>query len=342
MPEIEVTAPEAARTLEPVSVRSLKRTDTFILLVKAAAIAGVVFNHVINDKLLPDTLATTKWIGYLFSWCVLAFLAVSGWLHAASETRDSRSLPEYLKARFLRVLVPFFGLILLYSLLWTAVQSLGSVSLRGNVPGSFSGKLLYSLWPAYGRDVAPQLYYLPMLFFISCGVHAVWKSLGERGVFVLGLACYAVALSFFARATSTGFEESVFAWGGAFYAAGFLARRWQHSKRAYALLGGAILLTVAYCGLSGVLRSVPLALLLLHQFWTGPRLPFLAWIGEAAGTIYAYHMPFLLPPLMRIAFRMTTPASQTFAAYALASATPVLCAAAYHSLRKTRLRWALL
>ena len=234
--------------------------DRTILALKGLAIIGVVLYHVSNRRFDPEVSSWIHGTVIAFSWCVLGFFCVSGYLHALSDSRKSKSIVEFTRARVQRLLVPFVILVFVYSCIWQLVQALHVPSLGETVPPGFLGKLEEGLWPLDSR-VAQQLYFFPLLFGISVVLVVVQKWFGLRGMWAAVAIGAGVGVDFFPRAF-TGFSWAVFLWGVAFYAAGYLLFHYRNERARVrlALLVATVLLAISDGG-NGLLRCVPLWLL---------------------------------------------------------------------------------
>lgn len=311
-----------------------------ILLIKAVAIIGVVFQHLHNRRFEPEALQWTDAVSQFFCWCVLAFLAASGWLHALVEQKKARSFLDFFQSRVRRLLVPFVILVVVYAAGFEIVQRTGAMSMRGTLPESFIGKVMASLWPVdQQRTVAEQLYFLPLLFLISLPVHALAHWGKARAVLFLGLASYVAALFFYPQSPNTGFSLGVFMWGLFSYCIGY----WMHGAPStsrnliLSVLGAACLFVVA--GPVGLYKMVPIAFLAVLPWIEKTRESWLSHVGEASGTIYIYHTPFLIQPLLIIAAtRIHSWPGQVAAALGLSFLVIAFCTALHLGLRQTRLR----
>jgi hypothetical protein len=311
--------------------------DKGILILKAVAIIGVVFHHIHNRRLDPEARAWLSFLPPLFSWCVLMFLAISGWLHALSDERKSRPVGEVFVSRTLRLLVPFGGLVFCYAVVWQILQLSGAVPLGGDVPSGFLAKILSSLWPVQ-QTVADQLYFLPMLFAISLIVHTV-RRLGGPGALVLFACCaFVTGLAFFAGSPNTGFLPGVFVWGLFSYAGGFLLFRFKSRREILFLLGCFSVAIVLVVGASGMAKVFPLIVLASMRGFRLASWPLLPFLGEASGTVYLYHQPFLLQTMLIGVAKLPTWQLQVLAAIGSSAFAMAICCAMYLALRSTRFR----
>lgn len=315
-----------------------------ISIIKGLAIIGVVLHHVHNRRFFPETLQCTDFLSFLFSWCVLAFFAVSGWLHALSEQKKKRSLGNFLLSRFNRLLLPFVILVFAYAAGMQLIQATEVISLRDSLPPTFGGKLAAMLWPVDStRVVAEQLYFLPLLFLISVVAHA-FVSLGKiRPVFLLAILSFATGIVLFPRSPNLGFSMGVFVWGLFSYLSGYLMHEFPATKRVLPVIALAAVVTAGLAGPEGLLKMVPLLLLAGLPFLQRIQARATIWVGEAAGTIYIYHTPFLLQPLLILfAARMHSWPLQLAVTLVSVELVIALCGWIYHGLKDTRFSRALL
>ncbi len=206
--------------------------DTAILSLKAIAIVGVVTHHILNRRIDPQALDCLEIHPY-FSWAVLLFFAVSGWLHALSQEKRSRTFGQFLHVRMQRLVVPFVAVVVLYSIIWQVMQMTRIFQPEARVPEVFWQKIVYSLWPV-NQTVADQLYFLPMLCVISLVAHGLVCLGGRRAIAGLTVVAMLLGLVLFPTSPNVGFLPGVWAWGIFCYGAGFLIR----SNKNPALLWG--------------------------------------------------------------------------------------------------------
>lgn len=311
-----------------------------ILFIKGLAIIGVVVQHLHNRRFMPETLYWTDSVALLFCWCVLAFFAVSGWLHALSEQKHGRSFGDFLVSRIKRLLVPFFLLILLYAICFQIIQRMGVVEMRGVMSESFLGKVGASLWPINSqKSVGEQLYFLPLLFCISVLVCALAYIGKRRAVLFLTVVAFLVGICRYSHSLNTGFSLGVFVWGLFSYGAGYLIHYFPSTKRNLLLTFIAAGLVFLAAGPLGLLKLVAIVLLILLPWLEKFPASLLTKFGEASGTIYIYHTPFIIQPLLiLVAARMHSWPLQVATALILSLCTVGLCCGFYYILRTTRLR----
>jgi len=147
--------------------------------------------------------------------------------------------------------------------------------------------------------------------------------------FVLGIILFSSAF--------TGFQMAVFCWGCFYYGFGytlFSVREKTQTRRALVVICTLILL--ATCGEFGVLKAIPLWLLAEASTLGLTRLPLLERLGEASGTIYAYHSPFIVQPLALAVALLPGAPAQFVGALAAVALTAAICCAFYYFLKDTR------
>ncbi|HEY0946786.1 MAG TPA: acyltransferase [Opitutaceae bacterium] len=314
--------------------------DNAITAIKALAIIGVVLVHSANRRFEDSSREILFAIMVGFRWCVLAFFAASGWLHARSEAKEAKP-GGFVVGRTRRLLVPYFALVMLYSAAWEVVEALAVCDLRVSRPESFRGKIAVALWPM-GPEIAGQLYFLPLLFGISTVLHAALRAAGVRGVVVLAMLAFATGVAFFPHTAGTGMNPGVFVWGVFSYAAGYLLFLYRNPRqRTRGLLVCAALLLI-WIGPAALLKLVPIALVtfagaLRLEVWTP-----LHRIGDASGTIFAYHSPFLQGTLLITASLLPGVTLQVVGALTATAVTILVCCGLHSWLRNTSLRWVLL
>lgn len=153
---------------------------------------------------------------------------------------------------------------------------------------------------------AYQLYFLPLVWFIGVAVHCLLCAGDLLGVKIFGWTALFCAMRFFWGGPISGPFIAVIPWGAA-----------------------------AYC-LGVVIQSKIFRLRL-------PSWPWLESLGEASGTIFLYHRPYLLGVLAIInAQIMKTPVTQLAGAVICLTITAMLLTWLHLRLRDTRLRWILL
>jgi hypothetical protein len=309
--------------------------DRNILAIKGLAIIGVIFHHLINRRHDPQAVEWLHVLLVLFNWCVLAFICVSGYLHAASDSRRMKSAPEFTFLRFNRLIVPWFLLILAFSLIWQALQMLHVSGIAIKIPVDFFGKIAVSLWPVQ-ETVGEQLYYLPVLFGASVIFVLVRSVCGMPGVGALTALTFIPGLLYYPQ-KFTGFSLGVFLWSLCFYAAGYLLFSYrdkvQHVRLTLVVVTAILIL---FSGYAGLIRCLPLWMIVEGSVLRLPQIPGLARLGDAAGTIYIYHTPFILQPLVIASTLLHGAVPQFLGALAAGSVAIGICYLFHHLLKDTR------
>ncbi len=267
--------------------------DRTILAIKGLAIIGVVYHHLGGRRTEPGLSNEEFILVFIFHWCVLAFIMVSGYLQALSDSKKQRTFPEFARTRVVRLLVPFVLLVFFYSCVWQLLQTLHIPNIATKIPLDFLGKLESALWPV-NSQVAEQLYFFPLLFGVSILLVIVQKLLGIYGMWAAAIIPAVPGMIYYPTEL-TGFLWGVFLWSISFYACGYLLFHYRDRKTAIRLTlliyTGAL---VAVDDWLGLVISVPLWLLAEGATLRLDRVPLLVKLGEASGTIYIYHTPFLV------------------------------------------------
>ena len=313
----------------------MKDKDRTILAVKGLAIIGVVYHHLGTRRLDPEVLEWANVIVHQVRWCVLAFIMISGYLQAMSDAKKVRTFFVFTKTRVFRLLVPFFLLVFFYSCIWQFLQALHIPNIAVKIPPAFLDKLRTALWPV-DSQVAEQLYFFPLLFGISITLVIVQKLAGIYGMWIAAVIAGAAGLIYYPTEL-TSFTFGVFTWGLSFYAAGYLL--YHYRDRTTAIRVALLLVTalvIACEGWQGFIRSVPLWLLAEGTTLRIDRVPFLVALGEASGTIYIYHTPFLVRFLIIAATFLPGKVLQFLAVNLDAWISIGLCYLLYVTLKNTR------
>jgi acyltransferase len=315
--------------------------DRTILALKGIAIIGVVLHHVGNRRLEADAGYQTQAFVYLFDWCVLAFFCVSGYLQALTDSKKHRSLVEFTRVRFQRLMVPYFLLFLVYACLWQVVQAFHLPGIGGRAAPGFLDKLKDAFWPV-DSQVAQQLYFFPLLFAISLLLALLKAAFGLRGIWGAGWLSAVVGLAYFPRYL-TGFSWDTFLAGICVYAAGYLMFHYRQQPNAIRIVLLAFtLVAVFFYPQNGIIRCIPLWLLSEGANLKLDRVPLLCGLGEASGTIYVYHTPFIVLPLSIAASYLPGPEAQFIGILLAAAATIAICSAIFELLKNTRAKFLLM
>jgi hypothetical protein len=203
------------------------------------------------------------------------------------------------------------------------------------VPASFIGKLEDGLWPVDSR-VSQQLYFFPLLFGISVVLVVIHKTLHLYGIWAAAVLPAGFGLAFFPT-YFTGFSWGVFLWGISFYAAGYLLFHYRTQKSAIRIaLFVATVLFIACNGYNGIIRCVPLWLLSEGTTLYLDQSVLLGRLGDASGTIYIYHTPFIIQPLVILATYLPGATAQFIGILLAAGIAIALCCLLFEALKNTR------
>ena len=209
------------------------------------------------------------------------------------------------------------------------------------MPETFTGKLADVLWPI-DSTVAQQLYFFPLLFAISIVFVLVQMRFGLNGIWVTAWLTAVVALAFFST-SFTGFKWGVFLWGLCFYAVGYLICHYRENRSAIRIaLIAFTLVLIFFSGIYGIIRSVPMWLLTEGPGFRFDRIPLMAWLGDASGTIYIYHTPFIVLPLAIVATYLPGVYAQYLGQVGAAFVAIAICCVIFEGLKNTRAKVLLL
>ncbi|MCX6953075.1 MAG: acyltransferase family protein [Verrucomicrobia bacterium] len=315
--------------------------DRAIQSLKGIAIIGVLFHHIHNRRIAEETSNTLSLVTAFLTWSVLLFIAISGWLHSRKDEKGGESLLRFIGNRSLRLLVPFVTLVFGYAVIWQALGRLGFAEVGVRLAPDFRGKIVDSLLLYHPDPVAGQLYFLPLLFIISAIVRVFISAAGVRGVIVCGGLGLAGGIVFAPGSANTGFSVGMLLFGLFCYSAGFLMHRFRSFRYRYVCVGGVAVVVVTALGIDGVAKVFPLVLLEVMHVLPLQKAGLLEMIGEASGTIYAYHIPFVLVPLLILVSRL--PSGYQMAGVLAAIAVSIAaCMTIFYGLRNTRLKWIVL
>ncbi len=308
-----------------------------VLGIKALAIIGVAFHHIRNRRFDPATLEAIAILPSLFSWSLLTFIGVSGWLHAISEEKSPRGFLSFTKQRAVRLLLPYSALVFAYALAWHVIQAAGLSNIGIKQNPSFLGKIYHTIPLLEYEPVAEQLYFLPLLFSISIFVHAAVKCHSSFGPALAGSISLLLGMVLTPNSRNTGFNLGILFFGTCSYAFGFLLYLNRHNPWRYALVSG-ISITLAFAlGTNGFAKFIPLVLMCFIPIFDKVSIPVFNWIGEASGTIFAYHTPFILQPLILLSAAL--PSNLHVAGAIMAALLAVaMCGAMHHGLKFTPAR----
>lgn len=289
-------------------------------VLKGVAIIGVVLHHVKNRRF--DAAVQEQLLGVIqvMAWAVYAFLFASGYLHALSRRQEGAG--EFIWRRAVRLLVPYLWLGALYAVAFQVIQNLGLVDYDPTrIEPTLVGKLKSLVLCDQDHVIGEQLYFFVLLFGISSSFvlllqisGSVWFVAWLVGALSVGMIAM-MAIQPLPLAT-TGLSLEMLLGALLQYALGFLlgktreARtRWNWAAVAGLGVGGVVAVFSRGAGYSWVMLFVPLALYLaLDRVGTGARgFAPLSALGQMSGSIFAFHTPFILQPLLIILFKLQVP-----------------------------------
>ncbi len=320
-------------------------------VLKGLAIVGVVLHHVRNRRFDADVQASLLVVMQVAAWAVYAFLFGSGYLHALSRRTEAAGI--FIGRRAQRLLVPYLWLGVLYAGVFQLIQSLGLVDYdTARIAPGLVGKVKSLLLCDQEHVIGEQLYFFVLLFGISSLFvllleisRSSWVLAWIAGVLLVGMGGLMIARPLPLPATGMSLEVWV---GGMFqYVLGFLVGRSRDALTRWkwgvgAGFGVAVLLALMNraAGYSWALLFVPLALfLLLSRVPEGSHwLALPKVLGQASGSIFAFHTPFMLQPLLILQFKAQVP---QYANVAISvGVTLALCVAIHKVLHRFEaLRW---
>lgn len=187
-----------------------------------------------------------------------------------------------------------------------------------------------------------QLYFLPVLFAVAFTFHSVLRICGIEGVWVLTCVFLTLGITCFVESRNTGFSWGVLIWGGACYGCGFLMMLYDRFT-CFKWIAIFVLASVVLA-MGGQLwpKVVPVFLLGCLPILRNLDVPLLSRVGEASGTIYIYHTPFILQPMVIGVSHFTSTTAQVLGALAAALMAIGICSLIYFGFKDTRFRWMLM
>ena len=239
-------------------------------------------------------------------WCVMAFIFVSGFLYTQSVGNEKKGFVQYFWQRCHRLLVPWILLIFLYACVWEALQlAIPNFGLQA-IPKTFKDKLFCSFFPIYKTPgmypVAEQLYFFPLLFAIQMLCHAAFLIGEKRGLIILIALFFCLGFSLYPQvgnSGTTGFSYNTFVWGVVLYGLGCL--KYFLKSRSFCLyLLIALVLSALLASPITVVKFVPVILFECFQRVNVGSYKVFTYLGKASGTIFVYHTPFVLTPMILI------------------------------------------
>jgi hypothetical protein len=305
--------------------------------IKAFAIVGVVFHHIIYPKFDSDVRASLEALPIFFSWCVYAFIGVSGWLHAVSGSKHQRGFGAFIYQRMVRLLLPYVFLVLFYALSWQVIQTVGFMGIGSNQEPSFFGKIYRTIPGVDYEPIAEQLYFLPLLFCIAAVVRLTMELHRRIGPAVGGGVCLVLGMILSPKAGNSGFSVGVWLFGITIYSTGIILYHLRDSSWRFAVAALLSAILLAVLGLSALPKVIPIVVIAVI-----PELDRLSgqhfnWIGEASGSVFAYHTPLMLKPMLVVTSKLP-PHYQIAGAISSAFFSILFCAFLHHKAKASRLK----
>jgi hypothetical protein len=287
-----------------------------VSLAKGIGIFGVVAHHLANRRFAESERPWIGLIGDISGWAVPLFIVVAGYLHGLSELTLTQNKPHFLISRIKRLIVPYILISFIYAVLYCLLITFGALS-----DPSVNNPKWYMLWFSsltLNSGIGEQLYFLPLLFFISTASFFILSICQNR-------ASLAVVVSFLVFITLTflpKYESPIFQWS------------WQHISVCILiyLVGHQLSNGRTYEALYFAAASFACVLLLnfkLHDYYNfvfalalfsgllslSMRIRYIEVVGDASGTIFLYHTPFFIQSLLVLAATKLNSSLHIFSAY---------------------------
>lgn len=320
---------------------AMKMKDRQIWLLKSIAIVGVVSHHLANRRFLVETQAILGIVPQIMSWCVMAFILCSGYLQSVSVQRSSENAIShiFLRKRLLRLSLVFVSIAAVYSLAYETLLSLGAIPDSPDIShGNFLSRI-FGRWCAtitgIGSGVGEQLYYFPLLISTMLVAYPFWRFVPSAAIGP-GVAAVVVG-AVIASCIGIQIPRTVFT--VSIYLAGFALHQQRRSSGKW-FICATVVAVIAEALWTGMGMQVMLPVVILaglikidaHCRW-------LERIGEASGTVFLYHTPFLLTPLLVVCARLQEPLTQVVAAYVTACVVISLLVGLHFWLKGHKLGW---
>lgn len=321
------------------------RREPAIDILKGLACVAVTAHHLLNKAFAETERAWIEAWGIALPG-VIVFLLVAGYLHGGSAHRRPVKSVDYIWSRAKRLLPPFFGLTLIYAVLYTIVVRAGIYPSASDPSPVWYEKWWVNLTCAPGR-VGEQLYFLPLVFFFAVaatgflrltrGARAWWLG----GAIVLG--CTSLAFPQFYDTYLPGHPPhwpwSEAAMGLAAYFLGFYAATASRVALGLILtLASALGIVFAFEGQTQPYYLFAAISLFSAVMLLRPRFAPLEWLGRASFTIFLYHTPFFIQPLLYLAAAHLPRAWHVTAAYAVLVFAVTALAALHYKLIRSRFK----
>lgn len=256
---------------------------------KGLAILGVLVLHAQFNRFDSDTRAVVTAANAWVQWSVPAFFFAAGLL--TRTPMYSGALWAFLRARTVRLSIPFIAFTLLYKLLQIPLATLG----------------LVPKWE-WGVAGGPQLYFLPFLLAVTILVAVFVVAVrGRKSLLVLGIALMAVPTIILVPDTQThGPHLSLLGLYASSYLAGVSVAAGCRITSSILVLVASSIMVVWVADNANMIAVVvsPLLYLFLCRFRPAALTrPFL-WLGRWSGAIYVWHTPLLMPAVSILAVKV--------------------------------------
>jgi peptidoglycan/LPS O-acetylase OafA/YrhL len=276
---------------------------------RGLAILAVVFIHSSSLFLAVNCNKGVYFLHQLCYFCVPLFISVSGFLHAVSSENNkavpSFSLLSYIQRRFMRLIVPYLAFSILYVCIRILLEHLPvSTNLFPHRFGNFN-TVISAILLAKGNP-AGQLYFLPLLFFITMLFKILEVAL-EKYPILLILLCVAISIASYALWGDIYRSLNPLK-GVGFYAAGYFmfSRRSIKPYLLETIAAGTCILFIAgtlapqlpsiqfVCQSCGAAFVFCLSLLLSKSLERNHFKTALTNLGRASFAIYLLHEPYIV------------------------------------------------
>ncbi|MFT3780949.1 MAG: acyltransferase [Nibricoccus sp.] len=323
-------------------VNDRMKKDYAVSIAKGIGIIGVVAHHLANRR-FPEV--ERSWIalpGQLCLWAVPLFIVVSGYLHAGSHARHPTPPGVFLLARVRRLLIPYAIISLVYAIVYSLLIRAGLLNDALGEPAAW-----YKLWwgsLTLNGGVGEQLYFLPLLFVVSMAALLPLTLVRYTPGPLLFMAAILVAAPFLRPDLLAQIPgHMVWPWdrfvaGVGLYLVGFLLQVQPTWRLRLFSVTVVLVAAAAFAGRTTAAHFLFSVVIFAGLLLSKPRARPLELTGDASGTIFLYHTPFFLQPLL-VLIATKTPASwHVLLAMVALLGTVAFFTIAHHILLRTRLR----
>ena len=318
--------------------------NSAVSIFKGLAILGVVAHHLANRRFAEPMRSEIGWLGGVTDWVVPAFILVSGYLHGLSHARKPVGFQNFGMSRARRLMLPFVIVGIVYGILYTVLIDTGLLTDPNGLKDTAWWQRCWACLTLQSGGVGEQLYFFPLLFVISIVAVILLTALryqakgviaGAVGMFLLAVLMACSNL----RDYSFIWPMDRLAYAIGLYLVGFSMSGHKQETRYWAWMAAGLVILFLFMGKLSLVQLVVPVLLLTGLLALNAGCAPLERVGEASGTIFLYHTPFVLQPLL-ILIAVKVPAHfQVVGAYG-AGLTVILVFTLIHSiLVKTRLKW---